>query len=307
MNNDSHQGFLIPANEKFDEYFREFMKDDFSKSVIIKQKANTARQYAEGIMDLLLYKTKIEPFLTPKQKRSFDNKEKRNRTICIEIMREKYSVDIANKFEEVMKTVGNAGSHFASEITQEQLQIQRKYLQRIIEDIFIEYFLDKEHIFGTENIFYIFSMLTLDSRIYILEELYSKYKNQDIVERLAMAYEKNGQQDKAIELLKNACDNKIIDIEFLNGMERKLEALRMRLPDVQKLNSIGVNDKATMLKATNGLYVFGYPSNKNSFDIREAVKCFRQWFDVNKDKYPEFINLFLSIMMFDDRDWTSDD
>ncbi|MGF7496179.1 hypothetical protein ABUK63_09355 [Lactococcus lactis] len=304
MNNDSHHEFLIPANEKFDEYFQEFMKDDISKAIIIKQKANTARQYAEGIMDSLLYKTKIEPYLTPKQKKSFIDVEKRNRTICIEIMRQNYSVDIADKFEKIMKTVGNAGSHFAGEVTQEQLQMQRKYLQRIIEDIFIEYFLDEKHIFGTEHIFYIFSMLTLDSRIYILEELYSKYKNQDLVERLAMAYEKNGQQDKAIELLNNACENKIIDVEFLYGMKIKLEALRMKLSDVQKLNSIGVKDKATMLKAANGLYVYGYPSNKNSFDVRKAVEGFRQWFYVNKDKYPEFINLFLSIMMFDERDWT---
>lgn len=146
-----NQNYLIPANEKYIEYFNEFMSDDFSTKIRIKQKANTARQYTEGIMDLLLYKTKIEPHLTEKQKERFAEPEKRNRSICIEKLRDNYSKDIAAKFELIFKDVGNAGSHFSGEVSSDQLQIQRDSLKNIIEDIFVQYFLDENHIFGMVN------------------------------------------------------------------------------------------------------------------------------------------------------------
>lgn len=158
-----NQNFLVPANEKFVEYFKEFMSDDFSTSIRIKQKANTARQYAEGIMDLLLYRTKIEPYLTEKQKQRFSYPEKRNRSEYIEILSKNYSNNIADKFKVIFKGVGNAGSHFSGEVSSDQLQNQRNSLKTIIEYMFVQYFLDENHKFGTENIFTIFSMLSLDS------------------------------------------------------------------------------------------------------------------------------------------------
>lgn len=298
----SNQNYLIPANEKYIEYFKEFMSDDFSTKIRIKQKANTARQYAEGIMDLLLYKTKIEPYLTEKQKQRFSNPEKRNRSECIEILSKNYSKDIADKFKVIFQDIGNAGSHFSGEVSYDQLQNQRNSLKTIIEDIFVQYFLDANHKFGTENIFTIFSMLSLDSRIYILEQVYCEYKNRDIVDRLSLAYVKNGQQQKANELLQNAYNDKIIDDYFRQSMEQKFASLQEALPDVRQLNSENPNKELTILKLTqNGSYVTGYPSNKNSFDIKKAVVQFSSWFNCRKDDYPEFINLFLSIMVFDDR------
>ena len=52
----------------------------------------------------------------------------------------------------------------------------------IVEDIFVRYFLEPEHKFGSENIFTIFSMLPLKHRIYILEKVSAHYTNLDVVD-----------------------------------------------------------------------------------------------------------------------------
>lgn len=45
----------------------------------------------------------------------------------------------------------------------------------------------------------------------------------------------------------------------------------------------------------------GLPTSKDVFETARAVEVFKNWFDEDKDKYPEFINLFLCLMASDNR------
>ena len=47
----------------------------------------------------------------------------------------------------------------------------------------------------------------------------------------------------------------------------------------------------------------GLPTSKDVFETARAAKTFKAWFDKDKDKYPEFINLFLCLMASDDREY----
>jgi hypothetical protein len=278
------------------------MSDDYKTSIRIKNKANTARQYAEGIMDLLLYDTKIYPHLTEKEKIKYIDPEKRNRTKCIDILEKYYSLEIASKLKIIFKDLGNTGSHFSGEVQIEQLKEQRNLLCRIIEDVFVQYFLDSNHLFGSENIFTLFGMLTLNSRIYILEKLYTNYQNIDVIDRLTLAYVKNDELQKAIDFLMQSYSNEEIDGDYYFTKVMSLTSMYNDLADVQRLNSENLNSGITIMKqSNNGLWITGYPSNKNIFEIQKAVICFKSWFDSDKDKYPEFINLFFSLMIFDNR------
>ncbi len=47
----------------------------------------------------------------------------------------------------------------------------------------------------------------------------------------------------------------------------------------------------------------GLPTSKDIFDTAKAVQIFKEWFEQDKDKYPEFINLFLYLMKTDTRQY----
>ena len=47
--------------------------------------------------------------------------------------------------------------------------------------------------------------------------------------------------------------------------------------------------------------VVGLPTSKDVFDTAKAVQIFSEWFVHDKDKYPEFINLFWYLMKTDTR------
>lgn len=49
--------------------------------------------------------------------------------------------------------------------------------------------------------------------------------------------------------------------------------------------------------------MLGLPTSKDIFDTARAVEIFKEWFDQDKDKYPEFINLFLYLMKTDTREY----
>lgn len=51
------------------------------------------------------------------------------------------------------------------------------------------------------------------------------------------------------------------------------------------------------------LLVVGLPTSKDVFDTAKAVQIFGEWFKQDKDKYPEFINLFLYLMKTDTRQY----
>lgn len=282
---------LIPVHPQFMDVFETFMNEE-QKSKI---RANNVRQYIEGIIDLLL-RDKVTPHLKPTEPYEGINWKRK-----LKIIREHYDANIADKIQFIFK-VGGDGSHFSGRVTDDDLRKAIEQASHIVEDIFIKYFLSPGHKFGDENIFTIFSMLPLHNRIYILENIYKQEKNQYIVDRLSLAYLKSGNQEKAIRLLKAAFQDKVIDENFKNIQLQRLHILDENLKKLYEINADYEHDpeysKAIILDSK---LVVGLPTSKDVFETAKAVKVFKDWFDEGKDKYPEFINLFLCLMAGDNR------
>ena len=221
----------------------------------------------------------------------------------LKIIKENYDENIAEKFQEIFR-IGGDGSHFNGSVSDQELQKIISQAIHIVEDIFVKYFLSPEHRFGSENIYTIFSMLPLNNRIYILENVYAHYKNQEIVDRLSLAYLKNEEVDKARKLLESAKEENVISSEFEKIQLYKLNVLANSLADLYEKNSrYADNPEYSKAIVDGNLLVVGLPTSKDVFDTSKAVEIFGQWFEDGKSKYPEFINLFLCIMVTDTRQY----
>lgn len=284
---------LIPVNENFVDVFETFM-DDNQKTKI---RANSVRQYVEGIIDLLL-KDKIVAILKPNENYAGINWGRK-----ITIIKETYDKNIGENIQDIFK-IGGDGSHFNGQVSDDDLHIVINKAIHIVEDIFVNYFLSPEHRFGCENIFTIFSMLPLHHRIYILENVATHYTNQDVVDRLSLAYTKSGEMNKAIMLLKNSLQENVIDTVFYNFQLKRINALSSKLSELYARNAQYENDPehSTAFFVGDQL-VIGMPTSKDIFDTAKAVQVFGEWFETDKDKYPEFINLFLYLMKTDNRQY----
>lgn len=284
---------LMPINQTFLEVFEVFM-DENQKTKI---RANNVRQYIEGIIDLLLKKN-IQQYLKENEPYEGVNWSRK-----LKIIKENYDENIAEKFQEIFR-IGGDGSHFNGSVSDQELQKIISQAIHIVEDIFVKYFLLPEHQFGSENIYTIFSMLPLNNRIYILENVYAHYKNQEIVDRLSLAYLKNEEVDKARELLESAKEENIISSEFEKIQLYKLNVLANNLADLYEKNSCYADNPEYSKAIVDGnLLVVGLPTSKNVFDTSKAVEFFGQWFEEGKSEYPEFINLFLCLMATDTRQY----
>lgn len=284
---------LMPVNEKFIDVFEVFM--DINQRTKIR--ANNVRQYTEGIVDLIL-KDKIMETLKPNEIYEGINWGRK-----IKILHDNYDVQIADSIQEIFR-IGGDGSHFNGRVKDDDLQRIIDKAIHIVEQIFVKYFLEPEHKFGQENIFTIFSMLPLKHRIYILENLSKHYINRDIVDRLSLAYAKNGEKNKAIDLLRESLKNGVIDELYYNGKLKSINILVNELDELYKRNAKYEKgqDYSTAI-VSNDLLVVGMPTSKDIFDTAKAVEMFGGWFEQDKDKYPEFINLFLYLMQTDNRQY----
>lgn len=282
---------LMPVNAKFIDVFETFMNDEQKAKI----RANGVRQYVEGIIDLLL-KDKILPFLKPTEDYSGINWGRK-----IEIIKKHYDESIAQKIQQIFR-IGGDGSHFNGQVSDEDLQEIINQATHIVEDMFVKYFLTPEHKFGCENIFTIFSMLPLHNRIYILENVYMHYKNQHIVDRLSLAYLKHGEKNKAIALLDTALREDVVNDQFHSSQLKKINVLGKSLSDLYDENAQYEHSSGYSKALLVGeQIVVGLPTSKDIFDTAKAVGMFREWFEEDKDKYPEFINLFLCLMTRDER------
>ena len=284
---------LMPVNEKFIDVFEVFM--DINQRTKIR--ANNVRQYTEGIVDLIL-KDKIMETLKPNEIYEGINWGRK-----IKILHDNYDVQIADSIQEIFR-IGGDGSHFNGRVKDDDLQRIIDKAIHIVEQIFVKYFLEPEHKFGQENIFTIFSMLPLKHRIYILENLSKHYINRDIVDRLSLAYAKNGEKNKAIDLLRESLKNGVIDELYYNGKLKSINILVNELDELYKRNAKYEKgqDYSTAI-VSNDFLVVGMPTSKDIFDTAKAVEMFGGWFEQDKDKYPEFINLFLYLMQTDNRQY----
>lgn len=285
---------LMPIRGDFLEIFEIFM-DENQKAKI---RANTVRQYTEGIIDLLL-KDKIIPAL--KQNEVYEGI---NWGRKIKIIREHYDNEIADDIQEIFR-IGGDGSHFSGRVEHQDLQMIINKAIHIVENIFVKYFLAPEHKFGTENIFTIFSMLPLKHRIYILENVSKHYMNRDIVDRLSLAYVKSGDSGKAIDLLKRSLHDRTINKLYYEQKLKSLHAIKENINELYRQNA-GYEKSPEYSKGiiVGDLWVVGLPTSKNMFDTAKAMQVFSSWFEEAKDQYPEFINLFFYLMKTDDRQYT---
>lgn len=281
---------LMPVNEKFLEVFGIFM-DDGQKNKI---RANNVRQYMEGLIDLLL-KDKIMKKVKANECYGSLNWKRKLKYI------KEYDEKIGNNIAYIFK-VGGDGSHFNGTVEPEELNTCIKIVTHIVEDIFVNYFCEEEHVFGTEDVLRVFSMLPLKHRIYIMEEVSKKYLNPSLVDRLSLAYFKYGDEDRAYSMLKRAFENKVIDQMFVELQLNKFEALNIALKEVQELNSDMDNNREyqNVILVGNQI-VTGFPSSKDVFDTSKAVEYFGAWLKEKRENYPDFINLFFYLMQTDDR------
>ena len=282
---------LMPVNQDFLDVFDIFM-DEEQKTKI---RANNVRQYVEGIVDLLL-KDKIKATLKPNELYEGINWGRK-----IKILKENYDEEIANDIQDIFK-IGGDGSHFNGKVKEEELQLIIEKAIHIVENIFVKYFLAPEHKFGSENIYTIFSMLPLRHRIYILEKVSEKYINQDVVDRLSLAYVKFGEKDKAYKLLEKALRDEVINTQFYEEKKKALSILSSKLIELYDKNEgYEKNPQYSKALVVEDVLVVGLPTSKDVFDTAKAVQIFSEWFVQDKDKYPEFINLFLYLMKTDTR------
>jgi hypothetical protein len=291
-----NESILIPINEDFIDVFETFMNEEQKTKI----RANNVRQYIEGVIDLLL-KNKIMLHLKPDERYEGISAKRKIEYI------EKYSPSIAINIRKIF-SIGGKGSHFEGRVSEDELNEIIEMATHFIEDIFVEYFLSPNHKFGTENIFTIFSMLPLKNRIYILENVYSKERNRNIVDRLSLAYSKNGDDEKFISLTKEALEEKIISHDEYDCFFKKHQAIKERLQEVQTLNSAYPSDSGRVIakpsKSDSDLFVTGFPSSGDIFDTAKVAIVFKDWFEKDKDKYPEFIDLFYCLMARDDRKYS---
>ncbi len=284
---------LMPVNQSFLDVFETFMDDDQKAKI----RANNVRQYSEGIIDLLL-KDKIIAVLRPNEVYEGVNWGRK-----IKIIIENYDKRIGKNIQEIFR-IGGEGSHFNGKVNDEELQKIINSAIHIVEDIFVKYFLEPEHNFGKENIFTIFSMLPLCHRIYILENLSTYYTNPDIIDRLSLAYLKSGEKNKAIELLETSLQKNVIDKSFYDGQLYKIDRLSSRLSELYEKNTQYENNQESSIALVEGnQLILGLPTSKDIFDTAKAVQIFSEWFQTDKEKYPEFINLFLYLMKTDNRQY----
>lgn len=282
---------LMPVNQDFLDVFDIFM-DEEQKTKI---RANNVRQYVEGIVDLLL-KDKIKATLKPNELYEGINWGRK-----IKILKENYDEEIANDIQDIFK-IGGDGSHFNGKVKEEELQLIIEKAIHIVENIFVKYFLAPKHKFGSENIYTIFSMLPLRHRIYILEKVSEKYINQDVVDRLSLAYVKFGEKDKAYKLLEKALRDEVINTQFYKDRKKALSVLSSKLIELYDKNEgYEKNPQYSKALVVEDVLVVGLPTSKDVFDTAKAVQIFSEWFVQDKDKYPEFINLFLYLMKTDTR------
>ena len=122
MIDNTNTEILMPINKDFLDVFETFM-DANQKNKI---RANSVRQYVEGIVDLIL-KDKILATLKPTEKYEGINWKRK-----IKIIKDHYDENIANSIQEIFK-IGGEGSHFNGTVNEAELgKIIEKYMLKNI-------------------------------------------------------------------------------------------------------------------------------------------------------------------------------
>ena len=248
---------LIPY-KLVDEY-GDFINDEMRNVV----RANCLRRYLEGAIDLLIKDKVLEAGL-PEEK--WNNYNLNNR---IQAIGKYYSKRIEEEFCR-LRIIGNGGSHYNPEemISTEDINEGIEIATKIVEEVVIEYFYN--HPVGTEPpVLTMLSSLPPCKRIYILERVSQKDQgNIMLIDKLTMAYLKNGEKENAMQYLKSEKYNGNLDELMYEQLVDKIELLDRSM------------DK--------------FDIAKNILDVARIFECLFSLPDYNK--YPEFINIFLVLV-----------
>ena len=145
---------------------------------------------------------------------------------------------------------------------------KKSYSTKIVEEVVIEYFYN--HPVGTEPpVLTMLSSLPPCKRIYILERVSQKDQgNIFLIDKLSMAYLKNGEKENAMQYLKREKENENLDEEMYEQLVDKIELLDRSMDkfDIAK----NILDVARIFE-----YLFSLPDYNN---------------------YPEFVNIFLVLI-----------
>lgn len=247
---------LIPF-ELLDEY------NDFINPALREVlRANCLRRYLEGAIDLLI-KSKVIQMESISEKQW----DKLKLYKKIEKIREFYSTDIADAFDE-LRHIGNPGSHFGSEVPKDDISKGVGIATRIVEMVLIEYF--KTYPAGSQApVLTLLSALPPRNRIYIWGKILESGQNDLwVTDKLSMAYLKNGQYEKSISFLDEQKSIGIINEEEYENF-------------VQKINLLH--------------------ENLDRFDIAQNILDVKRIFETiasstTYQQYEEFVNIFLVLV-----------
>lgn len=226
-------------------------------------RANCLRRYLEGAIDLLI-KDKVLAAGLPEEK--WNNYNLNNR---IQAIGKYYSKRIEQEFCR-LRIIGNGGSHYNPEemVSTEDINEGIEIATKIVEEVVIEYFYN--HPVGTElPVLTMLSSLPPCKRIYILERVSQKDQgNIMLIDKLAMAYLKNGEKENAIQYLKREKDNENLDEVIYEQLVDKIELLDRSM------------DKFDIAK-----------------NILDVARIFERLFSIpDYYNYPEFVNIFLVLI-----------
>lgn len=248
---------MIPE-ELLDEY-----NDIMNNELRTVLRATSIRRYLEGILELFVKNNILKN--TGIAQEIWDENDLCNK---IRMIGGYYDREIQRKFHKI-RIVGNKGSHFGSNVAEEEINKSILIINNIFEYLIIEYF--KKHRFGSEApVLTLLSALPPKSRVKIIEEIRKNDEfNEWTIDKLSMAYLKSGDIEKSKEFLKECLENNYIDDQGYDNYMWKMDALNANI------------DK--------------FDISKNILDTKRIVEVLTQSSESYK-KYPEFLELFLILL-----------
>ncbi|WHX25651.1 hypothetical protein QNH47_16180 [Virgibacillus halodenitrificans] len=208
---------LIPV-EIMEDY-----NDVTNENLRAKTRATSLRRCLEGSVQLFYREKMINLGCVTKEEW-----DKKSLFKHIELIGKHIDNNIAIKFNKV-RLVGNAGGHFNSTVEHSQINNLIAVINEILEDLIVKYF--EEYKFGSQNgVLTILSSLPPIHRVKILEKVQDNDKSNIIlIEKLSMAYLKNGNFENSIFFLTKVFDEKIITKYQHSILVEKIELLHKSL------------------------------------------------------------------------------
>lgn len=182
-------------------------------------RSNCLRRYLEGSIDLLLKEKIIN--LSNLDITKWNNYDLNNK---VQAIGKYYDKGIEAEFHKLRK-IGNGGSHYGNNVSEEELKEGINIATRIVEMVLIKYF--KDYPIGSQlPVMTMLSALPPIHRVFILEALWEDgQKNDTVIDKLSMAYLKSGQYSKSLNFLEELKNAKLLSKEKYQCFVSKINVL----------------------------------------------------------------------------------